>query len=289
MAALSFDAEQANKAEWYTSYPKVRLNALPKQAVQRAGALPKPPPPRRPGTGALKHLDAWEFSAFAGVTCGAVGSGRAAMSMIADIARQEIEWQLRVMQPSSVLHIGIDIDIDANSAADSSAQRRSSRRKSGSRVSTRALSSGLLVAAAEDEDGAGVPAAHGQRGGHMAGKKRKRSTTSVDVAETPDSPCSPSPPEKRVKRGSAAQHSQQLYHRDRGAGAATTTAAASSGSSGTRGAINVRPLQRPLTRTPPPPPAGPAAAFLYSLGMRQGTMDITLERGRRMRGAGRRR
>ncbi len=284
MAALSFDAEQANKAEWYTSYPKVRLNALPKQAVQRAGALPKPPPPRRPGTGALKHLDARQFSAFAGVTCGAVGSGRAAMSMIADIARQEIEWQLRIMQSSSVLRIGIDIDIDANSVADS-AQRRS-RRKLGSRVSKPALSSGLLVAPAEDEDKgeAGVPAAHGQRGGHMAGKKRKRSPTSVDVAETPDSPCSPPPPEKRVKYGSAAQHSQQLYHRDRGAGAAT---AASSGSSGTRGAIHVPPLQRPLT--PPPPPAGPAAAFLYSLGMRQGTMNITLERGRGMRGAGRRR
>lgn len=299
MAALSFDAEQANKAEWYASYPKVRLDALPpKQAFQRAGTLPKPPSsPRRPGTGALKHLDARAFSAFAGVTCGAVGSGRAAMSMIADIARQEIEWQLRVMQPSlSVLH-----DIDVNSDADS-AQRR--RRKSGSRVGTRALSSVLLVAAAaaaeeEDDDEAGVPAAHhggsGQRGGHMAagGKKRKRSTTLVDVAaeaETADSgysPCSPPPPEKKVRRaGSATQRSQQLYHRDRGAGAAT---ASSSGSSGTRGAINV-PLRRALTPTPPPPPpAGPVAAFLYSLGTRQGTMNITLERGRGTRGAERRR
>jgi len=268
MGALSFDAEQANKAEWYTSYPKVRRNALWEQAVQRAEALPKPPPRRAPlsesaGTGALRHLDARQFSAFAGVTCGAVGSGRAAMSMIVDIARQEIEWQLHVMQPLCV-HIGIDVG--ANSDVDS-AQRR--RRKSGSRVRTRSL---LSVLVAEDDE-AGVPAAHGQRGSHMAsGKKRKRSTA-ADVAGAPDSPCYP--PEKRAKRGSVAQHSQHLYHRDRGAGAAAP--------SGTRGAINV-PLERPLT-----PPAGPAAAFLYSLGMQQGTMEITLERGRGMRGAGRRR
>lgn len=316
-AALSFDAEQANKAEWYTAYPKVGpLDGPPKQAVRRAGALPKPPPPplstRRPGegTGALRHLDAREFSAFAGVTCGAVGSGRAAMSVIADIARREIEWQLRViMRPSVCVHIDID------------------RRKSGSRrVGTRALSSVLLVAAAaetedkEDEDRAGVPAARGQRGGHMAGaggKKRKRRTTlAVDVAEaetaadSPPGPCprssSPPPPEpekKRVKRASATQDFQQLYHRDRGADATpttTTTAAAaaavapsgSSGMRGARGAINDGPLRRPPTPTPtppPPPPAGPAAAFLYSLGMRQGTMNITLERGRGMPGAGRRR
>jgi len=265
MGALSFDAEQANKAEWYTSYPKVRRSALSKQAVQRAEALPKPPHSESAGKGALRHLDARGFSAFAGVTCGAVGSGRAAMSMIADIARQEIEWQLHIMQPLRV-HIGLGTDVvDANSDADS-AQRR--RRKSGSRVRTRSLLS-VLVA---EVDEAGVPAAHEQRGSHMAGKKRKRSTA-ADVAGTPDSPRYP--PEKRAKRGSVAQHSQHLHPHDRGAGAAAP--------SGTRGAINV-PLERPLT-----PPAGPAAAFLYSLGTQQGTMEITLERGRGMRGAGRRR
>ena len=274
MAALSFDAEQANKAEWYASYPKVRRSATPsKQAVQRAEALPKPPPRRPPlsesaGKGALKHLDAREFSAFAGVTCGAVGSGRAAMSMIADIARREIEWQLEIMQPSRVHahHIGLAIAA-ANSAADS-AQRRSSRRKSGSRVSVRTGALSSVLVAAEDDgdgDGAGVPAAHGQRGGHMAGKKRKRGTANDDVAaEAPDSPCYP--PEKKAKRSPVTRNHQHLHHRDRGAGAAAA-------SSGTSGVINSNvPLERSLT-----PPAGPAAAFLYSLGARQGT---TLHRAR---------
>ena len=275
MAALSFDAEQANKAEWYASYPKVRRSATPsKQAVQRAEALAKPPPRRPPlsesaGKGALKHLDAREFSAFAGVTCGAVGSGRAAMSMIADIARREIEWQLEIMQPSRVHANHIGLAIAAASSAADSAQRRSSRRKSGSRVPvrTRALSS-VLVAAEDDGDGdgAGVPAAHGQqRGGHMAGKKRKRGTANDDVAaEAPDSPCYP--PEKKAKRSPVTRNHEHLHHRDRGAGAAAA-------SSGTSGVINSNvPLERSLT-----PPAGPAAAFLYSLGARQGT---TLHRAR---------
>ena len=269
MAALSFDAEQANKAEWYASYPKVRRSATPpKQAVQCAEALPKPPPRRPPlsesaGKGALKHLDAREFSAFAGVTCGAVGSGRAAMSMITDIARREIEWQLEIMQPSRVHAHHIGLAMAAADADADSAQRRRSRSKSGSRVpvGTRALSS-VLVAAEDDGggDGAGVPAAHGQqRGGHMAGEKRKRGTANDDVAaEAPDSPCYP--PEKKAKRSPVTRHHRHLHHRDRGAGAAAA-------SSGTSGAINSNvPLERSLT-----PPAGPAAAFLYSLGVRQGT------------------
>jgi len=40
------------------------------------------------------------FCAYADITSGAVGSGTAAMSMIADIVKGEINWQLHVMRPS---------------------------------------------------------------------------------------------------------------------------------------------------------------------------------------------
>jgi len=108
IAALGFDADQARKAEWYTAYPKMPPLALSEDAVRRAEAFPPPPPPPPPrdcytglGTGVTKHMGAYTFSAYADITSGAVGSGRASMSMIADIVKGEIDWQLSVMRPSS--------------------------------------------------------------------------------------------------------------------------------------------------------------------------------------------
>ncbi|KAH9955409.1 hypothetical protein BC827DRAFT_874468 [Russula dissimulans] len=108
IAALSFDADQARKAEWYTAYPRMPPLALSEDAVRRAEAFPPPRPPPRDGdcyaglgTGVTKHMGPYTFSAYAEITSGAVGSGRASMSMIADIAKGELDWQLSVMQPSS--------------------------------------------------------------------------------------------------------------------------------------------------------------------------------------------
>jgi len=108
IAALSFDADQARKAEWYTAYPKIPPLALSEDAVRRAEAFPPPRPPPRDGdcyaglgTGVTKHMGPYTFSAYADITSGAVGSGRASMSMIADVVKGELDWQLFVMQPSS--------------------------------------------------------------------------------------------------------------------------------------------------------------------------------------------
>jgi hypothetical protein len=261
MAALSFNAKQARKAEWYTKYPRVRCGAISKRTVQRVEALGPPRPfstGKGAGAGALKHLDARAFSAYAGITCAAVGGGRAAMSMIANVARSEIEWQLHIKQPLySVMNIGIGL----GDGKDDDAQR------------DRHVGTGALR----------VPAAHfnnEERDDHMAvakNLKRKRSAAAEEVAEqAPDSPRPP--PEKRTKRGSRAQHYDRLYNPSRADPASTALRTKTP-------AIN-EPLQRPLT-----PPAGPVAAFLYSLGM-QGMQKSTTDRltlERRRRGAMRRR
>jgi len=302
LAALGLDAELARKAEWYTAYPKVRRRALPRHAVQRAGALPQPPPLPPPGgmgigKGPLGHLDAWAFSAFAGITCGAVGSGRAAMSMIADVARLEIEWQFYLMQP---LCIGIGIDVHPNVWKDLNALRRgtawttrdsssssSSSNSSSGRVSTGGASATAppLVTAPTH-----VPAARARLDGprdHMAEKKRKRGAA-AEVAEAPDSP---TPPEKKARRTSPRiQHNSSLHHHHRDRDRAATAPAAPGGPGGRGGGAANAPLQRPLTLTPP---AGPVAAFLYAFGSRElqrGAPERplpTVEQGRGRRGAGR--
>ena len=268
MAALSFDAKQAQKAEWYTAYPKVRLGGLPKHDVirRRAKALPLPPPSlpllhkddSRAGVGVLRHLDAREFSAFAAITCSAVGSGRATMSMIADVALQELRWQLHVMQP---LCIGLPIPID-DGDEDNNADADSERRRGlsiipGSPASTRALSPELVASSAGAGAAAHVPAAHldGLHDDHMSGKKRKRSAaTPTEVAEAPESPRPP--PEKKAKRGSGNPHRGRS---DRG----------------TRGAIDAS-HEGSLK-----PPTGPAAAFLYALGMQSAARERTVVERRR--------
>jgi hypothetical protein len=276
MAALSLDAKQARKAEWYTAYPKVRPNGRPKHDAirRRAKALPSLPlhegdsSRAGAGAGALRHLGAREFSAFAAITCSAVGSGRATMSMIADVARQELRWQLHVMQP---LCIGLPIptptpidDGDEDKAAADS-ERRRGLLIPGCPVSTRALSPELVVAGAA----AHVPAAHlDGLHGHMSGRKRKRSAaTETEVAGAPDS--ARPPPEKRAKRGSGDLHRDDpshVYRRGRSG-------------RGTRGAVNASHHEGS-----PKAPTGPAAAFLYALGMQSAARERTVVE--RRRGAG---
>jgi hypothetical protein len=279
MAALSLDAKQAQKAEWYTAYPKVRLGGPPKRDAK---ALPLPPPPSLPlqdgkdasraGVGALRYLNAREFSAFAAITCSAIGSGRATMSMIADVARLELRWQLHVMQPMCTgLPIPVPIDDgdgdEDNSAADSERPRRGLPIP-GSPVSTRPQSPELVVAAGA---AAHVPAAHlDGLHDHMSGKKRKRSAATTEVAEeAPDSPRAP--PEKRAKRGSGNLHQRDSSsHRGR--------SRSRSSNRGTRGAIDAS------HESSEKPPTGPAAAFLYALGMQSAARQRTVVE--RRRGAG---
>jgi len=277
MAALSLDAKQAQKAEWYTAYPKARLSGLQKRDAN-AKALPLPPSlplhggkddDSRAGVGVLRHLDAREFSAFAAITCSAVGSGRATMSMIADVARQELRWQLHVMQP---LCIGFPIptpidDGDEDEAAADSERPRRGLPMPGSPVSTRALSPELAATAAH------VPAS--QLDGlhdHMSGKKRKRSAATTEVAEAPDHDSPRPPPEKRAKRSSENPHRDSshshIYRRSR-----------SRSDRGTRGAIDASSHEGSEK-----PPTGPAAAFLYALGMQSAARQRTVVE--RRRGAG---
>lgn len=111
LGALSFDAEQAATAEWYDAYPNVPLT-IPDSAVRRVASFSTPPPPppdederdlaRARASRAqrtLERMDAAALSAFSAVVHAALGSGRAAMSMIADIAKREIDWQLALLRP----------------------------------------------------------------------------------------------------------------------------------------------------------------------------------------------
>jgi len=47
----------------------------------------------------LRRMDAGALSAYSAVVYAALGSGRAAMSAIADIAKREIDWQLALLRP----------------------------------------------------------------------------------------------------------------------------------------------------------------------------------------------
>lgn len=104
--ALSFDADQARAAEWYVPNPNVPC-IIPDSAVRRAASFFTPPPlesddARGRTTGAqrmLRHMDAEALSAYSAVVYAALGSGRAAMSAIADIAKREIDWQLALQRP----------------------------------------------------------------------------------------------------------------------------------------------------------------------------------------------
>lgn len=186
LAALSFDANQLQKAEWHTAYPPVPL-ALPDRAQRRASALSPPPPPDSdcPAVKTMRKLmNAQAFSAFAAITYGAVGSGRAVMSMIADVARAEIDWQLLLKQPLSSLNAV------AIAAAFSPSARRSRRPGSGLTLS--------ISAPVRPGARAGVvpPAASGRRDPFLPSLpfplpllgKRRRSPMPELAEGAPDSP-----------------------------------------------------------------------------------------------------
>ena len=104
--ALSFDADQARSAEWYDTYPpNMRRGTIPDSAVRRAASFFTPPPLDKEDARAsraqrtLKHMDAAALSTFSAVVHAALDSARAAMTLIADIAKREIDWQLVLLRP----------------------------------------------------------------------------------------------------------------------------------------------------------------------------------------------
>lgn len=103
LGALSFDAGQAMTAEWYDTYPNVP-RTIPDSAVRRAASFSSPPPLDEDARASraqrmLKRMDAEALSAYSAVVYAALGSDRAAMSLIADIAKREIDWQLALLRP----------------------------------------------------------------------------------------------------------------------------------------------------------------------------------------------
>jgi hypothetical protein len=108
LGALSFDARQARAAEWYNTYPKVP-RTIPDSAMRRAASFFTPPPldvldsacarASRAQRTLRRNMDAEALSAFSAVVYTALGSARAAMSLIADIAKREIDWQLALLRP----------------------------------------------------------------------------------------------------------------------------------------------------------------------------------------------
>ncbi|KAH8980683.1 hypothetical protein EDB92DRAFT_264895 [Lactarius akahatsu] len=112
LGALSFDADQARAAEWYDGYLHVP-RTMPYSATRRAASFSSPLPldPDERGRArraqrTLECMDAEALSAYSAVVYAALGSDRAAMTMIADIAKREIDWQLALLRPmyTVVLH-----------------------------------------------------------------------------------------------------------------------------------------------------------------------------------------
>jgi hypothetical protein len=197
LAALSFDEHQLRKAEWYTEYPQVPLTRSD-QAVRRAKELPPPPPSpdttdySGPVKAMLKLMDAQAFTTFSVITCGNLGGHRAAMSMIANIVRVEIDWQLFVMQPLSSPNAVV------TSARPAASEQR--HRQPGSRSDIPASAPAPVRAGANVV----VLGARGQRNHDRHSGKRKRSMAEVFEAETQAEAQPPrSPPKKRVKTGSS--------------------------------------------------------------------------------------
>ena len=167
------------------------------QAVRRAKEFPPPPPSpdasdySGPVKAMLKLMDAQAFSTFAVITSGNIGGLRAAMSMIANIVRVEIDWQLLLMQPLSSLNAAV-----TSACSPASEQPRP---QNSSRLDIPASAPAPVRAGANVV----VPGTRGQRDHHHHPGKRKRSMVEVFEAEAQGGaqpPCSP--PRKRVKHGS---------------------------------------------------------------------------------------
>ena len=197
LAALSFDEHQLEKAEWYTEYPPVPL-ARSDHALRRAKALPPPPPSpdttdySGPVKAMLKLMDAQAFSTFAAITCGNLGSIRAAMTMIGNIVRVEIDWQLFLMQPLSSLNAA------ATSARPAATEQRHPQPGSRSNIPVPA------AAPVRVDANVVVPKARGQRDHRHHPRKRKRSMAEVFEAET-QAEAQP-PPVKRIKYVSSRRY-----------------------------------------------------------------------------------
>jgi len=196
LAALSFDEHQLKKAEWYTEYPQLPL-ARSDHIVRRAKELSPPPPSpdttdySGPVTAMLKLMDAQAFSTFAAIACGNLGGIRAGMTMIANIVRVEIDWQLFLMQPLS------SFNAITTSSRPAASKPRCLQPGSRSDIAAPAL--------APVRTGANVvvPGARGKRDHYHLPGKRKRSMAEVFEAETQAETQHPRPPPgKRVKYGS---------------------------------------------------------------------------------------
>ncbi|KAI0251520.1 hypothetical protein BJV78DRAFT_424457 [Lactifluus subvellereus] len=186
LAAMSFDADQARKAEWYDTYPNVP-RTLPERAMRRARAFP---PPREHsksdagvGTGAfglLRNLDEKEFSKFSAIVHTAVGSDQAVMTAIASIVQREIDWQLSLLQPMFIV------------------PKRLTEMCAGTGTGT---GTGTTITAAAVATGA-TQIQH-----NLRPRKRKRS-----LVRAPGSPGSPTPPERKRSKVTAAG-SREYGHR----------------------------------------------------------------------------
>jgi len=203
LAALSLDDNQLKKAEWYTGYPQVSL-APSDRALRRAK---KAPPPSSSDDDAtdyagpvktmLKLMNAQEFSAFAAIAHGGgVGATGTAISMIADIVRVEMDWQLYLMRPLSSPPpptTGRAVVASTRPAASEQQQQQERRRRRQSGSSRSGIpvpvpAAGATMAAADIVPGA--PRGRQQRDHHHHHHhhrdlgKRKRSMADVFEAET---------------------------------------------------------------------------------------------------------
>ena len=165
--------------------------------MRRAKELSPPPPSpditdySGPVKAMLKLMDAQTFSTFAAIACGNLGGIRAAMTMIANIVRVEIDWQLFLMRPLS--------SFNAVTTSSRPAASEQCRTQPGSRSDIAAPALAPIRAGANVV----VPGARGKRDHNHHPGKRKRSMAEVFEAETQAETQQPRPPPgKRVKHGS---------------------------------------------------------------------------------------
>jgi hypothetical protein len=152
----------------------------------------------------LKLMNAQRLSALAAITHGGAGSITGAMSMIADIVRVEIDWQLFVMRPSSSLN---PVATSARAAASEPRSRQTDTRP------------GIPHPASAPPVGAGaspkvvVPGTSSQqRDRHHPLMKRKRSMAEVFEAGTQVETQSPRPPPLKRTKSSSNGIYGSYYH-----------------------------------------------------------------------------
>ena len=179
LAAMSFDADQARKAEWYDTYPNVPRTP-PERAMRRARAFPAPRVDSKSdaaaGMGAfglLRNLDAKEFSKFSAIVHTAVGSSQAVMAAIESIVKRELDWQFSLLQPMFVV------------------PKRPTELGADTGTSTTTTTTAAVAATGAT----GATQIHH----NLRPRKRKRS-----LVRAPGSPGSPTPPERKKSKVTAA-------------------------------------------------------------------------------------